>query len=157
MPNWCSNQATIHHSDPLVILKITEAFKEGNFFNTILPMPENPTVEHSGVLTSMPDWYQWRVQNWGTKWDVGGDGSLVENSPTEIDVSFDSAWGPPIELYQKMVDDLGFTITAQYHEYGMCFYGTFEDGVDSYGEYSKFDEIPVGIVNTFGLVDYSEE
>jgi hypothetical protein len=85
------------------------------------------------------DWYNWRVQNWGTKWCPD---SLFGNdriSDTELSISFDSAWAPPIQAYvafSKLFPDATFVL--RYLETGCCFAGcaTIEDGIvdDAYGE-----------------------
>lgn len=42
---------------------------------------------------TMPDWWHWRVNNWGTKWSVA-DVDLVEKKGFIV-YSFDTAWSPP--------------------------------------------------------------
>jgi hypothetical protein len=49
---------------------------------------------------------------------------------------FDSAWSPPVNAYEKLVD-LGFGVEAMYHEGGMCYAGTWTDGCDDYVDLSE--------------------
>ena len=43
-------------------------------------------------------WYNWRVQNWGTKWDCY-DLSIDEcDLPNGFEASFNTAWSPPEEI-----------------------------------------------------------
>ncbi len=39
-------------------------------------------------------WYDWRIQNWDTKWDAY-DVSIDDDDPDQLEVSFNTAWSPP--------------------------------------------------------------
>ena len=39
-------------------------------------------------------WYDWRVQNWDTKWDAY-DVEFVDEDPDQFEVTFNTAWSPP--------------------------------------------------------------
>ena len=39
-------------------------------------------------------WYDWRLQNWDTKWDAY-DVSIDDDDPDQLEVSFNTAWSPP--------------------------------------------------------------
>ena len=39
-------------------------------------------------------WYDWRVQNWDTKWDAY-DVEVTDDDPDNFEVHFDTAWSPP--------------------------------------------------------------
>ncbi len=152
MPNWCMNSATIKHDDPTVIKEISAAFKKGEFLQAVVPMPADPEPEKND-LPSLPGWYNWRVENWGCKWDVGDDGNLTKVSPNEIRIYFDSAWAPPVEAWTTMAEN-GFDISAMYFEPGMCFYGVFTDGTDSCSTFDEPDDIPSGIAEEFNTYDW---
>lgn len=47
------------------------------------------------------NWYDWNVNNWGTKWDVG-DGVDVDSYGGWIEYRFDTAWGPPDIFIDKL-------------------------------------------------------
>jgi hypothetical protein len=80
-----------------------------------------------------PDWYQWNIANWGTKWDFGLE-NVEQPDPNTVTAAFDSAWAPPTRAYEQLME-LGFEITAYYYEPGMAFVGKWEDGCDDYYEY----------------------
>ena len=46
--------------------------------------------------TDRPDdrWYDWRLQNWDTKWDAY-DLVVVDDDPDQLEVEFNTAWSPP--------------------------------------------------------------
>ncbi len=39
-------------------------------------------------------WYDWRIQNWDTKWDAY-DVEVLDDDPDQLEVSFNTAWSPP--------------------------------------------------------------
>jgi hypothetical protein len=39
------------------------------------------------------DWYSWRVENWGTKWDCDTN-YIDENNGQSLSVGYITAWAP---------------------------------------------------------------
>jgi len=151
MPNWCNNGITLTHEDPEMIQRAAKSLSEGNFLAEFIPIPESLHIV-SGFMGDADEqtkleeatarnlavhgygnWYDFCVNNWGTKWDVQCDSVDIEDDNT-VSGSFDSAWAPPITAYEKL-KELGFTITAYYYEPGMAFVGKWDDGVDDCHEY----------------------
>lgn len=161
MPNWCSNQMKLTHDNPAMMGKAVDNWNSGQFLEKFFPMPHEfhvamPSVEDFKLRThpeywrkfeemnkalllkyfGYESWYEWRLSNWGIKWDIGqhmGDG------PTQIDngvmvVEFESPWGPPLTAYEKL-SNLGYKIEAKYNEPGMTFCGTWNDGEEDYFDY----------------------
>lgn len=152
MPNWCGNQVTVEHSNPEEILRLYNAFNEGKFLQAVCPMPDPlPAVVKEAGLGSLPDWYNWRLQNWGCKWDIEGGADII--SEDMLSISFDSPWAPPIIAYQKLVEQ-GFKVHAYYHEQGMCFMGEWHDGEDDYIEYNGADDIPENWFDVWNMGEY---
>lgn len=149
MPNWCMNNLTISHDDPEKLQEFADAYNSGNTCNHYLPLPDGE------------DWYNWQCNNWGTKWDFGKDEYY---DPAKIEdgnvvVSFNTAWSPPIQFYEKLVE-LGYNLRATYFEPGLAFCGIWDNGVDNYIEYGdmdKEDAIPVALWNEYGMADFFEE
>lgn len=160
MPNWCQNKLTVSHDDPAMIDRFVQAYNAGKVCNEFIPKPEN-----------LGDgWFDWCINNWGTKWDIGADvgtdreeryGLKATVAPVdwstgqtiEANCSFDSAWSPPIGLYEKLVE-LGYSVHASYFEGGMCFCGIYHNGYDNYIEFQNKEDIPVGVWNDFHLDEY---
>jgi len=70
------------------------------------------------------DWYDWRVKNWGTKWD-SYDCFLQEIEPDMMQFAYSTAWSPGKEILQhlsKLYPNI--LIVLQYHEPGMVFAGS---------------------------------
>ena len=128
MPNWCSNNLSLSHDNPEMISRALKAFEEGTFFNEFLPIPEDQE----------DNWYEWCSDNWGTKWDAK-HGFVGLESTKELELGFDTAWSPPIAFYKKL-EELGFTVSANYKEDGMAFIGEYGEGVDECYEYDFSNE-----------------
>jgi len=137
IPNWCFNSATISHEDPAMIAKMIEGGNEGKFFDTFVPMPAelrattspSPTNETLVEKYGASDWYSWSVNSWGTKWDTEFEDADVSEDGKSAHVVFNTAWSPPLEFYNSLLD-LGFKIDATYTEEGMGFAGHYVDGDD---------------------------
>ena len=159
MPNWCMNNLTISHTNPDMVQHFVDAYNNGGVCNYFLPRPSN--INNSDAFA--PDgWYCWNVNNWGTKWDFGKDEyeypAIVNDN--EVGISFNTAWSPPIQLYDHLVS-LGYKVRASYFEPGCCFCGNYYDGYDNYIDYGgediePQDIIPVAIWNDFGMDEFFE-
>ena len=123
MPNWCSNNVTFTHKDPAMIQRVVTAYNSDRLFSEFLPCPIDPEKDPDG------DWHQWRVDCWGTKWDVTSVDEVTAEGNT-VNLYFDSAWSPPIEFYRWMEEELDFEIRAYYWEPGMGFCGIYHQGDD---------------------------
>jgi len=143
MPNWCNN--TIRLTGPKEKIKsIFDKAKESNeFLQQLHPMPKElegttspaPTDgEPQPLVDGHDNWYDWRVENWGTKWDVDMDGlELVENDDSAtIQGWFDSAWAPPTGAYGYfLANNEDCSIHSYFYEGGMDFAGEWDDGSDT--------------------------
>ena len=57
-------------------------------------------------------WYNWRVQNWGTKWDAYTMEIDDTDMPHGFEVTFETAWSPPEEVcnaIREQFDDLSIS------------------------------------------------
>ena len=57
-------------------------------------------------------WYNWRVQNWGTKWDCYSLEIDDTDMPHGFEVNFETAWSPPEEVcyaIKEQFDDLSIS------------------------------------------------
>ena len=46
-------------------------------------------------------WYDWRVQNWDTKWDAY-DVVVTDDDPENLEVEFNTAWSPPEAICNEL-------------------------------------------------------
>ena len=152
MPNWCSNGVSISHKDPAKIRALADAMSAGKFLNHVIPVPEDLQIT-AGFLGDTEaqkelerktaenvakhgygNWYDFCTARWGTKWDVDCEGVEVSDDGTTVTASFESAWAPPMGVYEMLVDE-GYSVRAYYYEPGMAYVGKFEDGIDECLEY----------------------
>ena len=152
MPNHCQNKLTLQDGgDILNVLNpyLTEA--TDNFyrfdFQKIIPMDEK--------LLEGEEWYDWRVQNWGTKWD-GYDGRISDDGSA---FTFDTAWAPPIPVIKKLAEITGEKFTLEYIELGMFFCGRYKAGQE--GDYDEFhdniENAPQELKDSLGYEPWEEE
>jgi len=188
MPNWCNNTLELAHEDPAMIERAKRAFAEGKLLNEFVPVPEDLHIvagrvgddndpkqkelelkeELNRITHGYSTWYDFCVNEWGTKWDVGGDdyNEPHQETPNDLTISFDSAWAPPTVAMDKLVD-LGFSVRLYYYEPGMAFAGIYEDGSDDYYDYGGMnsdqvaEELPTALDEMFGIsesiAEYEQE
>jgi hypothetical protein len=125
MPNWCSNEVQIDGNEKDIAKFKEECFTDHKGvavldFSKVLPEPDydkpkKDGTHNNGVQTEpssvMPDWWTWRNDNWGTKWNLvpNHDGDLtsydfVENHEDYIQLEFETAWSPPNGIYEAIVE-----------------------------------------------------
>lgn len=134
MPNWCSNTLVISGDiKELELFKqksITRSAKGLDIFlmDGLVTMPEelaiceDLTPEQKAERISKygyDNWYDWRLENWGSKWDAQ-EPSIQENE-YDLTITFDTAWSPAIpyikqvaKMFPKLVFDLYFMETGEW-------------------------------------------
>jgi hypothetical protein len=183
MPNWCNNFVRISHSDTAKIEALAEAVREGKFCDHVIPVPEDLQIvagrvgddtdpaqidleakEKSNLEKyGAANWYDYCVGKWGTKWDVDPyDPRDVIIEDNTIQFGFDSAWSPPIGVYEVLVEQ-GFEVEATYYESGMGYCGVWQDGCDDYYDISGMsadevaDTIPEHLDEGYGISETMRE
>jgi hypothetical protein len=186
MPNWCNNVLELGHEDPAMLERAKDALNRGEFLNEFIPVPASLHIVAGRVgddadpkqidleaqekfnreTHGYANWYDYCVNEWGTKWDVGGDGMTCEIENGRISTSFDSAWAPPCAAMDKLMD-LGFSVRLYYYESGMCFAGIYDENGDDYYDLSNMDsaavaeELPTVLDEMFciseGMAEWEEE
>jgi len=86
------------------------------------------------------NWYDWASDNWGTKWDVRGEDIEASLEPTHLVYKFETAWGPPPEIYEELVKQFPkLTINWHYHEENMELFGNL--ATDTSGTHKSSKEV----------------
>ncbi len=127
MPNWCQN-AILFKGETSEVTKLIETVAGSDTHLSlakIIAVPEEltkvsspnrdeKTAERLVQLYGAKDWYDFQVQNWGTKWDVeaqiihdtshGVPGYQTYKEPKErfVRMEFDSAWSPPLAAIEML-------------------------------------------------------
>lgn len=156
MPNWCDNTITISGPRDKIRTLMTLATTKKGLLNAMVPQPDNIFLDNLGQKErelcksqGIPNWYDWNVANWGTKWDVDTDGlefNDLGDGTAEIAGYFESAWAPPVTAYFEFLkQNPDCDIAAYYYEPGMDFAGIFRDCDDNetsglYEQYKESEE-----------------
>lgn len=182
MPNWCNNHLTLTHDDPTMIKRAYDALERGEFLQEFIPVPEDLKIvagrmgdpeeqkkleeseELNRIVHGYSNWYDFCVNEWGTKWDCGeqGNNDINPNDPRMLTAGFDTAWAPPIASYEKLMA-LGFSVKAGYYEPGMAFAGLWDDGDDDLYELGNMSaaeaaqQLPTGLDDLFGISETMAE
>ena len=129
MPNWCTNEVSIYgYKNEEQLKQFVDECVTGDVidFEKVIPYPDSApsrddltsdsTIEEQ-LKHPYSKWYNdigynWCIKTWGTKWTASGVGQDVYISEDEVQLSFDTAWGPPEGVYHKLVEkypDLSFS------------------------------------------------
>ena len=189
MPNWAYNRLTLSHKDPAMIERAVAAFKNGEFLQEFIPCPQDLLDTMSGYMGhdtpeqraleakeksniqkhGYRNWYDWKLANWGTKWDFGDEGeytvvyeSIGSDLLPTVNFSFDTAWSPPIDAYRQL-EEQGFIINALYDEESTAFCGEYVTGKGENTIKMEFNSawaranVPPHIDQAFGIIQRIEE
>lgn len=128
MPNWVTNRVVVYGAPEELKAFREHAGKpaqfqdedggrlsEFSFWNFI--KPDDSILDEywhgsglEGGLTfedrrkSSNNWYDWNNRNWGTKWDAGYVDVIESNTDSSIEFRFETAWSPPMPVFEKMVE-----------------------------------------------------
>ena len=145
-----------------MIERARAAMIRGEFLQEFIPVPKElsetvagsfgDTEEQAKLLEQTKaniekygygNWYDFCVNEWGTKWDVGGSdyGTPTITEDGKMIAGFDSAWSPPTNAMEKLAA-MGFEVKLYYYEPGMCFAGIWEGNEDySNDDYYEYGDM----------------
>lgn len=148
MPNWCNNSLTLKHDKEKIDLLEKQLRESDVFFQHLRPRPADQDT----------NWYEWNVENWGTKWDVNvNEGYLERIDDNTLLLSFDSAWSPPTKFYDFLFEE-GWDVEAKYYEPGVGFIGEYDNSIDdcweiNFDDEASIDAVPRELAEHFALYD----
>lgn len=146
MPNWCMNTVIAKHPDPTKMEALKNALNNESFFNHFIPFND------------------WESNDAFPAWSTNREASdiswmhMYTGGTNHLDISFESAWCPPEEVYKQMIAD-GWDITAYFYESGMGFVGKFGTDLDGMYEesYEMDDAIPAELVEMFNIQEMYDD
>jgi hypothetical protein len=152
MPNWCHNSmkitgpvSEVDRFKAICIRTVWEDHPAQLDFNAIDQMPDFPDEEripgggadaclrHGGRPIdepTFPAWYEWACKHWGTKWNAN-DFEVTRDEPGHYEFSFDTAWSPPVPIWEKMASmfpDIECSISGMEPLMDYAFEGTIRGG-----------------------------
>lgn len=156
MPNHTDNRVILSHADSQKIDMIYNIMntEDTPLCHTLIPMPEE--LEGTKGFSDSPNWYDWRLDNWGTKWDI------YETHCTRIDantlqLNFLTAWSPPIPVYDKLTD-MGFDVHARYLDEGWMYVGEYTDEGGWFTEdFDTLADVRPDLDDEFGISEMMQE
>lgn len=129
MPNWSFNRLSVHAEDENEraevqrlrnFIKRVVTDEKGTqveipfSFQNVIPMPaelegtrapvEDPNSDENKALRAKygyDNWYDWRWEHWGTKWDAC-DAEIEESDDSDLSISFDTAWSFPTPVVVEL-------------------------------------------------------
>ena len=137
MANECMNYIKFT-GDPTLIQAFKESYLVYNenveyyefSFNHITPIPDNCND------------YNFRIENWGNKWD--GTDAYVEVYDDEVYIDVATAWGPCSPIVDKLIRLCpGLEVDYKYYEPGCAFLGWRYHIIDEDPDDDEQDEILV--------------
>lgn len=162
MTNWVTNKVTIRGDDQAALAAMANVLEtSGELFQHLIPCPEDlintgktffpDTPEYAEQKKAQeeqqaaniakygfPTWYEFNHQKWGTKWDAC-DAEVLSLAEGELTVLFNTAWCPPIPIFDHLTK-LGFSVEAYWYEEGIQSWGNYIDGEGEYGEPDNWSE-----------------
>jgi hypothetical protein len=105
MPNWVHHTLKVVAGDPKVFFDFLRSEKSLVDFNKFSPMPKHiheskKEVEWEGI--TVPEWYAWAHDNWGTKWNAC-DAQFSPNDPEHV-LCFETAWSAPEPIFEALAE-----------------------------------------------------
>lgn len=104
-------------------------------------------------------WYEWRLQNWGCKWNAG-DTSVIntKNKKKSLTISFTTPWGPPTAWLAALAEK-GIVYNLRWQEEDCEFgvvssHGTADTVKGASGRYVCADEYGVDEDDEDDIEDY---
>ena len=152
MPNWCSNIVYVRGTGE-VREKIKEIFSKEEPFAEVMPEPNYDEVavpwslqrvlsaKRNEIELEEPKpgrknaWYDWRIANWGTKWEPDGEvyvtADNLDSGEEVLNLSLYTAWGPPEGIFKELSKMEGVEeVVSHFYEPAMEFVGIkfYQDG-----------------------------
>ena len=66
----------------------------------LIPMPVELGARSPPVTEGDPNWYDWRLENWGTKWDT--DEVVLSKDKKGLHYCFCCAWSGPVQAIEQI-------------------------------------------------------
>lgn len=120
MPNWIKNSVNVcvpKGVDKERLREFQELVGDEFSFERIAPMPEKLNQEEIELekipWNYVPEWYTWRLENWGCKWDSSEVTFIYDHNDfaprglgeVMLECFFNTPWSPPEAICAKLRHD----------------------------------------------------
>ena len=149
MPNWCYNEMTIT-GKPKDIHKLIKQVKDDESvfsFEKVIPMPKS----------EKDNWYNWRVANWGTKWNADIQYETLDQWENgEIFIEFNTAWDTPMPIIKKLSEqNPKLTFSLRVHEESNAFWQIYTMRNGNSKDFADGNFKTCAEYNEFGLTHHN--
>jgi hypothetical protein len=165
MPNWCENEVWITGNAD----ELSQLFTEASKTHIEYSESEHPIKFLMDNLVPMPEgyrddsrWYDWSIENWGTKWDLNQEYDETQVYYTQGDseggLNYMTAWSPNRQFWQTLSKRFpSLRIDLRYIEEGMFYMGheIIQNGETLDQVY--YNDIPNSVIESCGQVVYDKE
>jgi hypothetical protein len=171
MPNWCENEVWITGNAD----ELQELFAEASKPHKDYTDPEHPVKFLMDNLVPMPEeynndkrWWDFRIKNWGCKWDLNQEWDdtriYYTEGESEGGLNYQTPWGPNREFWLTVSKRFpSLRIDLRYIEEGMWFMGQeiIQNGetLDEVYHNNIPDEIAIqagAVIGDDGEIDWDE-
>lgn len=143
MPNHCTNELIISGPQSRVFDFCRDHYRNPPSWNPLEAPEDHKTVLDFSVCVPYPDeradnddWYNWRISNWGTKWNAYDISLLTfpeviesvavckSTDTANVTYHFHTAWSPPVpwlKAASRIYPELTFALG--WEEQGCDYYG----------------------------------
>ena len=82
---------------------------------------EDPWLTYRFESTGKQDdrWYDWRCENWDTKWDAY-DVVVTDDDPEHLEIEFNTAWSPPEAICHQIREDFPDIAVSWFYDEPGC-------------------------------------
>ena len=108
---------------------------KADFVDTYKNVSYTPEVE-------IVSWYEWNMKNWDTKWNAVEPVDITVKND-ELLISFQTAWSPPIKIYDELIRK--YEGTEGYNEVKIGFYYYEPQGGFTGNRYEEYDLTDVNL------------
>lgn len=128
MPNWCEN--TLQVTGPAKEIKRFKKMAQGRGpgakkTEKVQPLSFHALVPQPKKYNTGEGWYNWRLSNWGTKWEAS-ESRIIQDAKEILEYAFETAWGPPMEWLAKVGPKFPkLSLRLWYAEGGCYFAGVY--------------------------------
>ena len=81
-----------------------------------LPQPDG-TFQSTGRRDDR--WYDWRLQNWDTKWDAY-EVEVIDEDHDCVEIQFETAWSPPTAICNQIREDFPDIAVSWFYDEPGC-------------------------------------
>lgn len=134
MPNHVTNKIIFDVKEGSKVFN--DVCPEGKFdFNLLIPAPlglYNGNVGKEEKEDFKLNWYDWNIENWGTKWNAYNQTICSDDGNGKAYIKFDTAWSVAYPVIAAFANKFNIPFLLKYYDEGENFWGIEDYGIDEF-------------------------